>query len=416
MPMSRQTLPATMPLSPVMILTAMPRPASSATAAPASGFGRSTNVRKPSSCRSRSSAGVGAVKPGRRPRCHGDHAGAVAEEPLEHGSGLRRDVGAAREHGLGCALGDEERRPSPSGRRRTRADARGRTAGGQDARMRPSRPARPAGMQLPAPRRARDRGHCRRRARPRSSSSRCRASRQRACSRWPRPRRSSDSWNVIAPSVSVPVLSVNSTSMLPRSSIVTSRFTSTRLRASRREPLERLTETIAGSSCGVMPIAIASENSSASISGRESATLMTKIDTQRRPRPSRAGSRSRAGRPGTPSRPDVRRVPRRSAPKAVAVAGRDDDAASRALVHDRAHEGARRQVDSGESPAEAAVVFSTGSDSPVSTASSHSSCVTSSSRRSAGTMSPTRSATTSPGTSSVTSSEIWAPSRQTSAV
>ena len=36
--------------------------------------------------------------------------------------------------------------------------------------------------------------------------------------------------------------------------------------------------TIAGSSCGVMPIAIASENSSASISGRCSATLITKID------------------------------------------------------------------------------------------------------------------------------------------
>ena len=57
--------------------------------------------------------------------------------------------------------------------------------------------------------------------------------------------------------------------MLPRSSIVTSRLTSTRLRASWRDPLARLTVTMAGSSCGVMPIAIASENSSASISGRE---------------------------------------------------------------------------------------------------------------------------------------------------
>ena len=82
----------------------------------------------------------------------------------------------------------------------------------------------------------------------------------------------------MAPSVSVPVLSVNSTSMLPRSSIVTSRLTSTRLRASARDPVDRLTETIAGSSCGVIPIAIAREKSSASISGRESATLITKID------------------------------------------------------------------------------------------------------------------------------------------
>ena len=52
----------------------------------------------------------------------------------------------------------------------------------------------------------------------------------------------SDSWNVIAPSVRVPVLSVNNTSILPRSSIVTSRFTSTRFRASLRDPLARLTD------------------------------------------------------------------------------------------------------------------------------------------------------------------------------
>ena len=51
------------------------------------------------------------------------------------------------------------------------------------------------------------------------------------------------------------------------------------MRASAREPVERLTVTIAGSSCGVIPIAIASENSSASRNGRESATLMTKIET-----------------------------------------------------------------------------------------------------------------------------------------
>jgi hypothetical protein len=41
----------------------------------------------------------------------------------------------------------------------------------------------------------------------------------------------------IAPWVSVPVLSVNNTSMLPRSSMVTSRFTSTRRRASSLDPL-----------------------------------------------------------------------------------------------------------------------------------------------------------------------------------
>ena len=66
--------------------------------------------------------------------------------------------------------------------------------------------------------------------------------------------------------------------MLPRSSIDTRRLTKTRFRASAREPLERLTETIAGRSCGVMPMAIASENNSASIKGRENATLIAKIE------------------------------------------------------------------------------------------------------------------------------------------
>ena len=51
--------------------------------------------------------------------------------------------------------------------------------------------------------------------------------------------------------------------------MVTSRFTSTLRCASAREPVDRLTLTIAGSSCGVIPIAIASENSSASMSGAE---------------------------------------------------------------------------------------------------------------------------------------------------
>ena len=36
--------------------------------------------------------------------------------------------------------------------------------------------------------------------------------------------------------------------------------------------------TMAGSSCGVMPMAIASEKSNASSNGREKATLITKIE------------------------------------------------------------------------------------------------------------------------------------------
>ena len=48
--------------------------------------------------------------------------------------------------------------------------------------------------------------------------------------------------------------------MLPRSSMLISRLTTTRLRARLRAPEARLTVTIAGSSCGVSPTAIASEN------------------------------------------------------------------------------------------------------------------------------------------------------------
>ena len=58
----------------------------------------------------------------------------------------------------------------------------------------------------------------------------------------------------------------------------TSRLTSTLRRLIRRDPAARLVDTTAGSSCGVMPTAMASENSRASMIGLCSATLITKID------------------------------------------------------------------------------------------------------------------------------------------
>ena len=58
----------------------------------------------------------------------------------------------------------------------------------------------------------------------------------------------------------------------------TSRLTSTLRLAIRREPAARLVETTAGSSCGVIPTAMARENSSASMTGLCSSTLMTKIE------------------------------------------------------------------------------------------------------------------------------------------
>jgi hypothetical protein len=66
----------------------------------------------------------------------------------------------------------------------------------------------------------------------------------------------------------VPVLSVNS---------------STLRRRIRRDPAARLVDTTAGSSCGVIPTAIASENSSASMIGLCSTTLITKIDVVNAP-------------------------------------------------------------------------------------------------------------------------------------
>ena len=58
----------------------------------------------------------------------------------------------------------------------------------------------------------------------------------------------------------------------------TSRLTSTLRRLIRRDPAARLVDTTAGSSCGVMPTAMARENSSASMIGLCSATLMMKIE------------------------------------------------------------------------------------------------------------------------------------------
>ena len=70
-------------------------------------------------------------------------------------------------------------------------------------------------------------------------------------------------------SVRVPVLSVNSTSMSPRSSMHDQPLDQhLALRPSAATRSARLALTTAGSSCGVMPTAMARENSRASISGR----------------------------------------------------------------------------------------------------------------------------------------------------
>ncbi len=60
--------------------------------------------------------------------------------------------------------------------------------------------------------------------------------------------------------------------------MATSRFTSTFFATRALEPAERLTVTMAGIISGAMPTAMASEKSSASMRGRESATLTMKMN------------------------------------------------------------------------------------------------------------------------------------------
>ena len=75
------------------------------------------------------------------------------------------------------------------------------------------------------------------------------------------------------PSVSVPVLSVQSTSMLPRFSMALSRRTRTPCADIALAPRARLMLRMAGSSSGLRPTARAIENSSVSTSGRPSSRL-----------------------------------------------------------------------------------------------------------------------------------------------
>ena len=79
----------------------------------------------------------------------------------------------------------------------------------------------------------------------------------------------------------------------------TNRLTSTLSLASRRDPVARLALTTAGSSCGVMPTAIASENSTESITGLRSSRLLTKIEHRQR-------DRDLQQQVGEPAQPDLK--------------------------------------------------------------------------------------------------------------
>jgi hypothetical protein len=80
--------------------------------------------------------------------------------------------------------------------------------------------------------------------------------------------------------------------MSPRSSMQTRRLTSTLRRLICREPAARLVDTTAGSSCGVIPTAMAKENNNASRTGLCSRTLMARIEAVSTPATAAGGTAS----------------------------------------------------------------------------------------------------------------------------
>ena len=154
--------------------------------------------------------------------------------------------------------------------------------------------------------------------------------------------------------------------MLPRSSMATSRFTRTFFAARAFEPAERLTVTMAGIISGAMPTAMASEKSSASMRGRDSATLTMKMNavstaaTSNRKRENRDRPASKAVWPCFSARPAA------ICPKAVRAPVRTTTPRADpwwTIVPMKAHPG----WSSGWRPVTGAADLATGIDSPVST-------------------------------------------------
>jgi len=217
------------------------------------------------------------------------------------------------------------------------------------------------------------------------------------------------------PSVSVPVLSVHSTLMLPRFSIASIRRHSMPPSASVCAARARLTPRIAGNSSGLSPTASASANSNVSTGGRPSTTLIANTSTTitsmltRRSMPKRRSPCSNSVSARRPSSWCAMR------PYAVVV----PVATTRAVaVPLRTFVPVYTQPSCARSGADAATVparLATGKLSPVSAASSTNSAVASSRSASPGTIVPAPSCTTSPGTSSRVGTVRQAPSRRADA-
>ena len=126
--------------------------------------------------------------------------------------------------------------------------------------------------------------------------------------------------------------------------MATSRFTSTFLAASALEPAERLTVTMAGIISGAIPTAMASEKSSASMRGRDKATLTMKMNavstaaTANKKRENCDKPTSKAVWPCFSDRPAA------ICPNAVRAPVRTTTPSAGALVDDRPHEHASRLI------------------------------------------------------------------------
>ena len=215
------------------------------------------------------------------------------------------------------------------------------------------------------------------------------------------------------PSVSVPVLSEQRTSMLPKFSIEARRFTITLPLAIILAPCARLILIMAGKSCGVSPTASASEKRKESKAGRFRNTLITKMTKTKM------------------SVTSIRKYPKRLTPLSNSVSGdlslRRSDILPNSVsfpvpiiradavplitcvpIHSEFFL-ALRGVSSGTAP----TCFSTGYVSPVRAASSIFSESDSRRTQSAGTTAPAFRITTSPGTSSSTGTNTCLPSRST---
>ena len=197
----------------------MPSALSLAIDAPASALGRSTKVEEAGELQVALVAGVADRAPGAGRDGDGDDAGAVGEEPLQRRVGSRRDVDAAGEDRLGRALGDQRRRAVGAPRRATRRQLALVVERQHRRAARSRRPSAAAAMR----RRGADHSATSSALPPTGPVARHRRlvahqpEQERRRRRLPRGVERPS--KVIAPSVSVPVLSVNSTSMLPRSSM-----------------------------------------------------------------------------------------------------------------------------------------------------------------------------------------------------